>query len=182
MPALAAPAPLSSDTELVEREPWFGLVKAGLSLLGGLGGRKKKRDLEDIDELALREAFDALYDRDVAFTQNGELVEREPWFGLVKAGLGLLGSLGGRKKKRDLSEAEELFMRELMEHFAVEMRAYDDALEFDARGFDEVEELDMRDFDALDFEAREIDSDMFERDFEWESMDARDYEDLEEMD
>jgi hypothetical protein len=164
-----------------------------------------------------------VYERDVAFTEGGDLVERQPFFGLMyvylfteygqrssicfafdsKAGLGILGSLG-KKRKRDLAEIDELSTRELLEELAVEMRSFDDTLEFDAREFDEVEEVEMRDFDELEFEAREIDADMFdlaERDFELESLDAyvpkfllcitlpnhsfissREYGDLEEMD
>ncbi|KAH6911278.1 hypothetical protein BKA70DRAFT_56149 [Coprinopsis sp. MPI-PUGE-AT-0042] len=145
---------------------------------------------------ALAAPFDAdVYERDLTITGNEELVEREPFFGLVKAGLGILGSLtGGRRKKRDLEEIDELAMRELLEELSVQMRGLNDALEFDAREFDEelemrefddVEELEMRNFDELEFEAREIDADMFdlaERDFEFESLDAREYEYLEEMD
>lgn len=92
-----------------------------------------------------------------------------------KAGLGLLSSLGGRKKrKRDLEELDELFLRELIEDFVVEMRGLDDSLEFDAREFED-DEIEMRDFEELEFEAREINDEMYdlaERDFEAESLDA----------
>ena len=81
--------------------------------------------------------------------------------------------MGGKKKKRDFTEDEELFIRALMEHFEIDARDYEDALELDAREL-EFEDLDMRDIEELEFEARELefDSENYERDLDWESYEA----------
>ncbi|KAJ3515073.1 hypothetical protein NLJ89_g1993 [Agrocybe chaxingu] len=50
------------DVDLQEREPFlpllFGAAKAVKGVVSAVRGRRRKRDLEDIDELALRELED----------------------------------------------------------------------------------------------------------------------------
>ncbi|KAG2024155.1 hypothetical protein CC2G_001735 [Coprinopsis cinerea AmutBmut pab1-1] len=129
--------------ELYERDPLFGLIAKGASLLGGLF-KKRKRDLGDAFDLYERELqFEDMDARDLA---EIELYERDPLFGLIAKGVGMLGSIF-KKRKRDLGDFD------LHERDFEDMDVRDIFETLDARGFfDDVEVRELAD----EFGAREL--------------------------